>query len=241
MNYNINQLDCDRMAIHPGHPTVVKYFEKKIPLIKKIDSSLWVKGFPKREACRYILLMYDKNSPIQEMTSLDWFGKKFEACAYAGYELQKSKDGGYRFDEKVFDMVIGKIEEIADLIIAFLGFQNNHKWTRSVYLHETLMLYTKSAIMGKKQDASDRKEARLVYEEIEKVSRDMGHVYEDTQEFASRFYYQIEQSRLAIKPEDYARLLNAGDTLRGDNPYGVDYMVDKISFVGDHLPEDEQV
>jgi len=238
MQYDISSLDCDRMAIHPQNPQLVNYMDSKLPVAGRVSSTNWKKGFTKAMVYRYVLLMYDKDSPIQEMHSLDWYGKKFESVAYAGFELKKSRDGHYRFNDAVLEMVLGKNDDVTDIIISFLGFQNNHKWNHLVYLHESLMHYVKDALSGKEQESRDRKEVRLVYDEIEKVSQDMGHVYEETEDFVDRFYYQIEASRLSIKPEDYARALADGVDLRGDNPYGVGYVVDKISFVGDELPDD---
>jgi len=205
-------------------------------MLQHVSDKNWVKGFAKATVYRYILLMYDRNSPIQEMHSLDWYGKKFEAVAYAGFEFKKSKDGYFRFDQRVLDMVIGKNEEINDMVISFLGFQNNHKWNHIVYLQESLMHYVKDALSGQKTDKKDRQEVRNVYDEIERISTDLGRVYEETEEFVNRFYYQIEQSRLSIKPEDYAGVFDESD-LRADSPYGVGYMVDKIKFVGDEVPD----
>ncbi len=51
-----------------------------------------------------------------------------------------------------------------------------------------------------------------------------------------RFYYRIEKARLSIKPEDYAARLNNGDDLKEDCPYGENYEVEPIKFVGENTP-----
>jgi hypothetical protein len=236
MQYDVKALDCDKMRIHPNSPQLVKFMEENIPKLGSVDYE-WKKGFTKAMVYRYIILQYDPNSPIQSMHSLDWYSKKFESAAYAGFELKKSRDGHTRFEDRVLDMVIGKDEKIADMVIFVLAWMNNTRWNHLVYLQESLMQYTHDVLSGVKQDSKERKEVRLIYDEIKKVSNEVGHVFEETEEFVSRFYYQIEQSRLALRPEDYAKGLANGDDLRADSPYGVGYVVDKIKFVGDHVPE----
>lgn len=236
MQYDVKALDCDKMRIHPLSPKLVKFMEENIPKLDSVEYE-WKKGFTKAMVYRYIILQYDPNSPIHTMHSLDWYSKKFESAAYSGFELKKGRDGHPRFDQKVLDMVIGKDEKIADMVIFVLAWMNNTRWNHLVYLQESLMQYTHDVLSGVKQDSKERKEVRLIYDEIKKVSNEVGHVFEETEEFVSRFYYQIEQSRLALKAEDYAKALSGGDDLRADNPYGVNYEVDKIKFVGDHVPE----
>lgn len=236
--YSLKELDCDGMHVHPNSPHVVSFMESKIPLIKTFKAEYDKKGFRKAMVYRYVLLMYDPKSPIQAMMSLDWWGKKFESMAYAGFELTTGKDGYPRFDNQVMDMALGKIQEINDVIILFVAWLNNYRWNHRVFLHESILQYTRGALSGDEDSVKGRKEVRALWEEINKLDKEMITANDETKEFVSRFYFHIEQSRLAVRPEDYARALASGDDLRSDNPYGLSYSVDKIKFVGEKLPED---
>lgn len=240
---DIKELDCDKMFIHPNSPQLVNFVENKIPQIKTISDKIYTKRFTKSMVYRYVLLMYDPNSPIQEMHSLDWFEKKYEACAYAGFELNKKRDGYLYFDKKVEQMVMGENDDINDIIIFFLAWSNNSKWDYLVFLRESMLGFTRDAIGKKNRDAKTSKEYRQLYDDYKNTANELAHAYEEREEFVSRFYYQIEQSRLAIRPEDYAEALSGdkdpSEVLRADSPYGVNYIADKIRFVGESVPEDE--
>jgi len=234
MEWNIKDLDCSRMIVNPLSPTLVTFLESKMPQIKNLDIEYTPKVFTKAQVFRWVILMYDVNSEIQARHSLDWFSKKYEAAGYSGFELKKSRDGYMRFDERVDNMVLGKNDAINDLIIAFLGWSNITKWNYTVFLQESMLSLTRDAIGRNITNVTKTsKEYRELYNEFHKLSNEIGHTFEETQEFVSRFYYQIEQSRLAIKPEDFAKSIAGGDDLRADNPFSVSYVVDKIRFLGD--------
>jgi hypothetical protein len=48
-------------------------------------------------------------------------------------------------------------------------------------------------------------------------------------------YSRVEEARLMLKPEDYAKRFMAGDKLQEDNPYG-EYIVDDLEYEGTEIP-----
>jgi len=231
---DLSELNCDKMLIHPNSPKITTFIEEKIISIRAIRDKLEVsKGFTKAMVYRYIMLMYSPNSPIRNMMALDWFEQKFEACAYAGFELKKGKDGYYRFDQEVVDMIMGKNNVITDMIVAFIGYLSDEKWGYVVFLKESMLAFTRDAIGKKTTDYKNAADFKKLYDDYMRITSEMSKDKEETDEFVNRFYYNIEQARLAVRPENYAQALNDGSDLRGDNPYGVNYVVDKIRFLGD--------
>lgn len=236
-NIDIKDLDCSRMCIHPNSPKLVPFLEQNIPQLKSFKEYKG-KVFNKSQIYRYILFVYDPNSPILKMTSLDYWAMKWQACAYAGFPQKKSKhDGQMRFDEQVLNMVLGKNTDILDMIFLFVKWTNVKDWDYVVFLNEAMAQHTLSA-MKNRQSSKDIKEIKELRKEKVEIERQMSRDGEETEEFISRFYYNIEQSRLAIRPEDYSRKLESGDDLRGDNPYSVSYTVEQLKFVGDKLPDE---
>lgn len=240
MEYDLKNLDCDKMFVHPLSPHLVPKLEKEIPQLANIQYNWIPKKFTKASVLRYVILLYDPNSPIQSFHSLDWFARKFEAVAYAGFDYTKSRDGHNRFDPIVLDMVLGKIKEVNDMIIFYLGWASNQKWRHLVYLQESLMAYTRVSLQGDTDSIKYMKEVRLVREEIDKTSNEIAHTFEETEEFVNRFYYQIEKSRLALRAEDYAMAIANGADFRADNPYSVSYQVEPLKFVGDKIPDSDE-
>lgn len=238
MERDIQELDCSHMAIHPKSPQLVTFLEKNIPQLK-LFKKFQDKVFTKSHVLRYIVLQYDPHSPIHKMNSLDYWGMKWESTAYAGFPQKKSRhDGHMRFDERVLDMVIGKNQDVLDMILLYVKWCNVKEWDYLVYLNEAMAGHMLNA-MKSKQDIKSIKEVNLLWKEKSALEKKMSKENVETEEFVSRFYHQIEQSRLAVRPEDYAKLLNKGDDLRGDNPYGVGYTVDQLKFAGDKIPDEQ--
>ena len=233
MNWDISDLDCSKMLINPQSPKLVRYLEKNIPSFKRAPIKYVDKVFTKTNVYKYILLMYDQESEIQKRQSLDHFGKKYEAVGYAGFKLKKGHDGHDRFDKRVDEMVFGKNDAINDMIADFLAWSNNNQWQYIVFLKEAMLGFVRDSLGRKINKHSQSQDYVKLYQNYRTASNELAHVFAEPEEFVSRFYYKIEQSRLAIRPEDYAKKLSEGDDLRSDNPYQVNYVVDKIRFLGD--------
>ena len=238
MDRDIKDLDCSKMSIHPKSPQLVTFLEKSIPQLKRF-TDFDKKSFTKSQVLRYILFMFDPHSPVQKMSSLDWWGQKWEACAYAGFPQKKSRhDGQLRFDERVLDMVLGKDKDVDDMILLFNKWTDVKEWDYVVYLNEAMAGHVLSA-MKSKQDIKSIKEVNLLWKEKTILEKKLSRGDVESDEFVSRFYHQIEQSRLSVRPEDYADKLASGDDLRGDSPYNVSYTVQQLKFIGDKMPDDE--
>jgi hypothetical protein len=223
------------MPMNPWHPHFSPYVKKNIPNMFKRD----IGKLNPIECFRFIFYMYDIKSPIHEIPDLDWFGKKFEAAEAAGFELKKDKQGYLRFSTSVMDALLGKNEGFNDAIVDYLGWANSYEWTESVYLDETAMRYVKEALGGTRGDKTTIKAVQDIYERLAVLRKKMLFGNEDTEDLMRRIYHRIEESRLMIKPEDYARRLESGDDLSEDSPYGSNYVVGKIRFIGDKIPDGE--
>jgi hypothetical protein len=56
---------------------------------------------------------------------------------------------------------------------------------------------------------------------------------DDTKAFKRQLYHRLEEARLSIRPEDYAKTLAGGDDLMADSPYGDLYAIQRIKLIGD--------
>jgi hypothetical protein len=142
-----------------------------------------------------------------------------------------------KLDIKELDMVLGRNKDILDMILLFVKWTNVKDYDYVVFLNEAMAQHTLSA-MKNRQNSKDIREIKELRKEKVEIERAMSRDKEETEEFISRFYYQIEQSRLSVRPEDYAKRLGEGDDLRGDNPYSVSYTVQQLKFTGDKKPNE---
>jgi hypothetical protein len=106
------------------------------PLAKKSLVSAYPKlkgivGDADDKMIRYVLLMYDMNSPLREYyPELD--KRKQFAASLAGYDLDtEDVTGLFDFKIKVEDEEVPH-EDLLNLIVKYLKYQNNYVWTMIV-------------------------------------------------------------------------------------------------------------
>lgn len=216
---SLGSLNLSKMIISPLDSEVKKKFYQITGEAKvEVDASCLAK---------YILLMYDPNSPLIELVD-DYWSRKYEALELSGF---KSKNG--KFDAKVEDFVLGKNENVSDLIISWLIYVSKPKWSHYIYLNESLLRYTRQTQSFEEKDKmkpGDIEAVSKIMRELTIVGRDfMGG--DETKEFLERLYYKTYQELLKIRPEHYASRLTGGETLDEDCPYG-NYKVEKLKFAG---------
>lgn len=117
-------------------PTVKKSLTTVYPKLKDIVGS----GDDKMH--RYVILMYDVNSPLRQ--HYPELGKRKEFAAYmAGYDLMKDDVTGL-FDFKINDE---PHEELLDMIISYLKYQNNWVWSMIVSNEQAFYEYNRRVMM----------------------------------------------------------------------------------------------
>lgn len=117
-------------------PTVKKSLTTQYPKLKDIV------GSGDDRMLRYVLLMYDVNSPLRQ--HYPELGKRKEfAAAIAGYDMMKDNV------VSLFDFKINEepYEELIDMIMRYLKYQNNWVWTMIVSNSEAFYEYNKRVMM----------------------------------------------------------------------------------------------
>jgi hypothetical protein len=91
---------------------------------------------------RYVILMYDQTSPLRQ--HYPELGKRKEfAASIAGYDLMKD-DVTTLFDFKINDE---PYEELLDIIMKYLKYQNNWVWSMIVSNSEAFYEYNRRVMM----------------------------------------------------------------------------------------------
>lgn len=117
-------------------PVVKKPLTTQYPKLKEIV------GSGDDRMIRYVILMYDVSSPLRQ--HYPELGKRKEfAASIAGYDLMK-EDVTCLFDFKINDE---PYEELIELVMKYLKYQNNWVWTMIVSNSEAFYEYNKRVMM----------------------------------------------------------------------------------------------
>ena len=224
----LEDLETDRLRFDPKDDDFIKKMQVALPELKQFRTQ----PLPIKQTYAYISQMYDPNSPIVESED-DYWKRKFECVETAGFK--QDKDGKY--EKHVEEMILGQKDHINDIIVSFIAFMGKPKWNQLIFFQETLCNYTKRSGRGEELSSSDIKVVDDLFGKINKVQNELLIKGDETIDFLNRFYYRIERARLALRSEDYARRISDGDDLNEDNPYGTDYKIEPITFVGEAKPK----
>ena len=186
MMFNVNQVPHNR-SIPNAFPALKKVQEfRRNPHLR----------LEKNRVLRYIILMYDKNSPFRKRFP-DISRRKIEAAKYAGYKLE---EGGL-FPEHVEDMLMGRIENANKMLVAYVRLHRNIKFSYLVSMEESFYHLMEQVTGG---DMKNLAQIRSIKEEIEETLADI--LSEDNTPLIKESVLKyVEDRRLNLRPEDIAR------------------------------------
>lgn len=133
----ISEKEYNKMEFNP---TVKKSLTAEYPKLKEIV------GDVDDRMIRYIILMYDVSSPLRQ--HYPELGKRKEfAASISGYDLVKD-DVTCLFDFKIkVNDEYEPYEELLNLIIKYLKYQNNWVWTMIISNEQAFFEYNKRVMM----------------------------------------------------------------------------------------------
>lgn len=129
---------------------------------------------------RYILLMYDQNSPLRHHYP-DLFKRKQFAADLAGYDLDKEDVVAvYEFRVKVDDGY-EPYEELINLTMKYLKYQNNMVWQMIVSNEQAFSEYSRRVMMP--VDGAKDKDILQAVEIKTKIMQSMDDIYQRLQKY----------------------------------------------------------
>lgn len=226
---SLSSLNLNKMIVSPLDQEVKKKFYK---ITGEVETDI-----DQTALAKYILLMYDPNSPLIELID-DYWSRKYEALELSGFKIK-----GGKFEPKIEEIALGKNNTVNDLIISWLIYVAKPNFTHMIFLCEALIRYTRQSedgINDEKITPTDVKAVSEIMDKMTKVIKEWTFANKDneTKDFLERLYYKTHQELLKIRPEHYASRLTNGETLDEDCPYG-NYKVDKLKFAGAKIPADK--
>ena len=133
----ITEVDYKKMEFNP---TVKK------PLFSSYPKLVQILGKADDKLTRYVLLMYDMNSPLREYYPEISKRKQF-AASIAGFDLDtEDVTGLFDFKVKVDDEEV-PYEELLNLIVKYLKYQNNYVWSMIVSNEQAFYEFNKRVML----------------------------------------------------------------------------------------------
>ena len=201
---NIKDLDLRNMPFNPVSPIFMKELESKVPGIRR---DFGIAG--KKSVYTFIVLMYDPRSPFADMKDIDWWAKKYEAAEASGFRTVE-KEGKTYFESIYETLLLGKSEDFVNAVVEYIAYVHNPVWTEIIYLSEMLLKYTQDALGGRTGDVNEIKTVSLINNRLDVLTNRAFNMSSETDLFKQKLYYRVEEYRLMLKPEDYAKRLLTG-------------------------------
>jgi len=151
----------------------------------------------KNKVIKYIMFLYDKNSPFRVKFS-DVLQRKVEAAKGAGWPLV---EGGI-FEDEVERMLRGHNTFINEMIVAFIRLHRNFKYSYLIGLEESFYRMMLEIMAGEMKNVGKMKQTQ---EELENIMLELT-AEDNNPELRDTLLRYVETARLNLRPEDIARI-----------------------------------
>jgi hypothetical protein len=166
------------------------------------------------EILRYIILVYDINSPLRK-TLKTHNEVKVQAMLLAGFDVKDKR----LINNVQSALLYGKDEGVAKMIVRYVTIFNNMDYTELIgmlELNEKVM----RTILSDKTTKDTRKELSDTSARIKEL---VENVFggKETREIEEQLYEQLAISRVSLRPEMIVRQLAAGDDVFLKDKYNI--------------------
>ena len=179
---------------------------------------------------KWIVCSYDKQSPLVKEIP-DLMTRKGECAVTVGYHVDK--DGS--FDEATEQFLLGKNPQVNSLIVSYVSRFADPHYIMLVASWNLLLDHTHKLLSGKHDKDS--------YNVIKNITDDIGDLtrrvfstgdHDESLSMKKLLYERVEQDRMKLNIESLVKYISDHGDLPSDfNPYGEEYIVEKLKFIGD--------
>lgn len=206
-------------ALHPDLDLFVK--ERKDEL----------KSLSTEQIIRYIVLCYDKESPVVDAYKKRWAVKKRESAIGAGLRLNTNG----KFSKEVDDLIFCHDEVIDRVILRYLYLLHDRLWQTYTIYNEMYLHQSAEILLYNYQQPGHAKAAK---ENLDTLGKDIEELEfkifsgEETKKLKDMLYEESANILNELRPEKIAVRLEQKQPAVDYNPYG-EYVANKMRFLGD--------
>jgi len=182
---------------------------------------------------RFIVLCYDKESTLREQYKARWTLRKKMAAKESGLLNLEAKHKA-----NVDDIIYGNIQEINAIIVKYLSLLFDRDFMAYAVYAEILIKQYEQLIKFKFDRPSDAAKAK---ENVESLQKDLTDLEEkifgggDVKSLKNLLNREAKHFAIAeLRPESVVSKLEKGERVVDESPYGEDYVIDKMRFLGDN-------
>ena len=225
----LSDIVTDKTLFDVHSPTLVNDMSVVIP-----ELSTFVSEIPLIDICRYLVLMYDVDSPMRGQVRM-YYDRKYKCAEMLGFPTDKTG-----WATEVENMLIGKNQQFNVLIASYIAQMGLPEYVQLIAYLEIQKIKYMEIFSGKMSDKSDQIIERVTASIVELTRKLFGSGQEDEITMARKALYQrsaIDKSRYIPTPETMVKLMESEGKLPEDcNPYPDDYEVETSTFLGDTDP-----
>jgi len=159
---------------------------------KKYNEFHQVLPLPRKKVLRYIIYVYDKNSPLAKM---DLFRAKIKGAELAGFKKEDNK-----FPEMVENMIVCNVPSINDMIVRYLTLSNDIKFQKYAILKDVYFRISRALLSGEKENIKSLTDTeKEISSTVENMT--MGEPAEKLLIRLSKYYLE---EKVELRPEEIA-------------------------------------
>ena len=206
---NIRDVDLSGLRYNPSDKKDLQKLRDEYPDAFNIALYENTKLIPyDDEIIRYIILVYDMNSPLHT-TIKDHNERKVKAMLMSGFEA----DNYGKFDKDVTDALIyGKDKGVAAMIVKYVYIFNNVDYSELMGMIEINSQILRD-IHNAKTNSNTLKSLKDTSERIKELTNNI-FGGKETKEIEEQLYEQLNMSRMSLRPELIAQRIASGETER---------------------------
>ena len=227
MAKNKVNIDTSSLSYDPNDPNFITDLEKNFPSFKEYEGTKAIRF----KLFAWIVIMFDINSPVR-MEAKDYYERKVRCAGIVGMN-PNSSSGKYK--EDVEEILLGKNKEINKLSVDYITSFSSPEYTQLI----GVLIIQRQLMQGLLRGSYNDKTANLLETTSNQISNLTRRIYHsgdkiEVEEARRALYHKAGEDLNKMRPESIAEMLDSGDGLPDEwNPYGEEYDVDDISFVGD--------
>lgn len=209
----------------PFSKTLFEDLASKYVEFEELDGKKWKKW--KNEICKFIVLCYDANGNLFKKYQ-NLMERKRLGAILAGFKT--GANGKYK--DEIETIIMLQDETLAKCVMRYIIAQGSPNIIAMIAELTVIASETYAIQTGTSSKIKDSiLNIRTATKEIDRL-KDVLYGGDELENVA-KYLYEDVMAEALYRPESFVKRIDNGDDLSDCNPYGEDYKVDKMKFVGD--------
>jgi len=202
---DINLLDGSVFEYNPKDNKELKRLEESHPDFHSVNAKSGLKTL-KKEILRYIILMYDKNTPLRTMYN-GHYKRKGYAAIMAGFQRDPRTN---KFNNAVKDVILGQNDDVNRAIVRYVMQFFDADYLQLILYNELMGKQFRSSMDGEKALTSTQVNAiQDIRKEIDRLTEKVFGGNE-SRELEQELYRALEIEKETLHPDFVAKAYDDG-------------------------------